>query len=242
MNDYAVGVPQALGPTSSPTFAGLTITGTATFASTVTATGQFLAGDGSAAAPSYSFASDTAQGMFRTTAGFLGFADGGAILGGFRTGVGFFVCGGGSISFTASTTDLSSSSLDLYRDASDVFAQRRATNSQEFRLYDTYTDASNYRRLGFSWTGGITQILPATAGTGTAGLNGLDVGYSGTKLLRFATANATLFGLNLLFGLSSIGQGIASGAIAWDAHLGGFAAGLVLFSLFDPVQPTPRSP
>ena len=41
------------------------------------------------------------------------------------------------------------------------------------------------------------------------------------------------FGVNLIFGISGVGSGVASGAIAWDAHLGGFAAGLLLFSLFD---------
>ncbi len=43
------------------------------------------------------------------------------------------------------------------------------------------------------------------------------------------------FGVNLLFGLGGVGAGIASGAIAWDAHIGGFVAGLLLFPLFDPV-------
>ncbi len=44
------------------------------------------------------------------------------------------------------------------------------------------------------------------------------------------------FGLNLLFGIGTISQGITSGAIAWDAHIGGFFAGLLLFPLFDPVR------
>jgi membrane associated rhomboid family serine protease len=42
------------------------------------------------------------------------------------------------------------------------------------------------------------------------------------------------FGLNLIFGLTG-GAGLAEGAVAWDAHLGGFLAGLLLFRLFDPV-------
>jgi len=42
------------------------------------------------------------------------------------------------------------------------------------------------------------------------------------------------FGLNLLFGLDVVSLGIDQ-PIAWQAHIGGFAAGLVLFSLFDPV-------
>ncbi len=48
------------------------------------------------------------------------------------------------------------------------------------------------------------------------------------------------FGLNLLFGIGSIGLPGAEQSIAWEAHIGGFVAGLLLFPLFDPVpaQPT----
>lgn len=46
------------------------------------------------------------------------------------------------------------------------------------------------------------------------------------------------FVVNLIFGLTS-GAGLASGAVAWDAHIGGFVAGLLLFRFFDPV---PRAP
>jgi membrane associated rhomboid family serine protease len=42
------------------------------------------------------------------------------------------------------------------------------------------------------------------------------------------------FGLNLLFGLTGIGSTGAEQSIAWQAHVGGFVAGLLLFSLFDP--------
>jgi membrane associated rhomboid family serine protease len=48
------------------------------------------------------------------------------------------------------------------------------------------------------------------------------------------------FGLNLLFGIGSIGLPGGEQSIAWQAHIGGFVAGLLLFPLFDPVpaQPT----
>ena len=47
---------------------------------------------------------------------------------------------------------------------------------------------------------------------------------------------AVWFGVNLIFGVGSIAIGAEEGAsIAWQAHIGGFFAGLVLFSLFDPV-------
>jgi membrane associated rhomboid family serine protease len=41
------------------------------------------------------------------------------------------------------------------------------------------------------------------------------------------------FGVNLVFGLTAAGTGLVNGAVAWDAHLGGFLAGLILFALFD---------
>jgi membrane associated rhomboid family serine protease len=43
------------------------------------------------------------------------------------------------------------------------------------------------------------------------------------------------FGLNLLFGLGSISMVGEGQTIAWEAHIGGFLAGLLLFSIFDPV-------
>jgi membrane associated rhomboid family serine protease len=40
--------------------------------------------------------------------------------------------------------------------------------------------------------------------------------------------------------MGSVAIGAEPGSIAWQAHIGGFVAGLVLFSLFDPVPRTPR--
>jgi membrane associated rhomboid family serine protease len=48
------------------------------------------------------------------------------------------------------------------------------------------------------------------------------------------------FGLNLLFGTGVVGMPGVEQTIAWEAHIGGFLVGLVLFSLFDPVPPAPR--
>jgi len=46
------------------------------------------------------------------------------------------------------------------------------------------------------------------------------------------------FGMNIVFGLSGLPIGEEGATVAWEAHIGGFLAGLVLFPLFDPV---PRS-
>jgi membrane associated rhomboid family serine protease len=57
---------------------------------------------------------------------------------------------------------------------------------------------------------------------------------------------AVWFGINILFGLGSFpltGMG-AGQVVAWQAHIGGFLAGLILFSWFDPVpdEPLPSPP
>lgn len=54
---------------------------------------------------------------------------------------------------------------------------------------------------------------------------------------RVLTFLAVWFGLNLLFGLASLPFLEEDQAVAWQAHLGGFLAGLLLFSIFDPVDP-----
>jgi membrane associated rhomboid family serine protease len=51
---------------------------------------------------------------------------------------------------------------------------------------------------------------------------------------------AVWFGLNLLFGLGSVSITGNEQPVAWQAHVGGFIAGLVLFSLFDPVRSVPE--
>lgn len=52
------------------------------------------------------------------------------------------------------------------------------------------------------------------------------------------------FGLNLLFGLGSLGLDGSDQTTAWQAHIGGFLAGLFAFSAFDPVRaaPAPEQP
>jgi membrane associated rhomboid family serine protease len=62
----------------------------------------------------------------------------------------------------------------------------------------------------------------------------LSVALRDRRILAFLFA---WFGLNLLVGIIGI-VGVEE-SIAWQAHIGGFLAGLVLFSLFDPVRQSP---
>ena len=52
---------------------------------------------------------------------------------------------------------------------------------------------------------------------------------------RFLMFLAAWIGLNALFGFGSVPIGGEGQEIAWQAHIGGFVAGLLLFNTFDPV-------
>jgi membrane associated rhomboid family serine protease len=58
----------------------------------------------------------------------------------------------------------------------------------------------------------------------------LTVALRNPRVLAFL---AVWFGLNLLFGLGSVSLTGDDQSIAWEAHVGGFLAGLLLFSAFD---------
>jgi membrane associated rhomboid family serine protease len=56
--------------------------------------------------------------------------------------------------------------------------------------------------------------------------------------VRFLLFLGVWMGLNALFGLGAVSFGNEAGQlIAWQAHIGGFLAGLVLFTAFDPAVP-----
>lgn len=56
-----------------------------------------------------------------------------------------------ALSWSSSIPGGPNTDLALYRDAADTLAQRRSTNAQTFRVYNTYTDASNYERGSVGW-------------------------------------------------------------------------------------------
>jgi membrane associated rhomboid family serine protease len=74
---------------------------------------------------------------------------------------------------------------------------------------------------GLQWRGNMH--LPAVP---------LLVALRDVRVLAFL---AVWLGLNLLFGLGSLPLLGNDQAVAWQAHVGGFLAGLVLFRFFDPV-------
>jgi hypothetical protein len=85
-------------------------------------------------------------------------------------GAGFIVASARTFGWSSSSTfnySVGTVDLRLERDAAGTLAQRNSTNAQTFRLYNTFTDASNYERLGINWGSNIVSIAPEAAGTGT---------------------------------------------------------------------------
>jgi len=67
----------------------------------------------------------------------------------------------------------------ILRDTANTLAQRNGTASQTFRLYNTYTDASNYERLSFNWDTNVFKIKSEAGGTGT--VRGIQLGSAATE-------------------------------------------------------------
>jgi hypothetical protein len=77
---------------------------------------------------------------------------------------------------TWGSSGVSGVDLIVARDAADTLAQRRTTNPQTFRIYNTYTDASNYERGFMRWTSNVLQIGTEKGGTGSVRTIGINVG------------------------------------------------------------------
>jgi len=84
----------------------------------------------------------------------------------------------------------------LYEDAANTLALRNGANEQAFRLYNTYTDASNYERGVFAWSGNVLKLGTEKAGTGTA--RALELQTDGTTRVTIATNGVTTFASNIL--------------------------------------------
>jgi hypothetical protein len=72
--------------------------------------------------------------------------------------------------FTSQLSLTANNDTNLFRDAANTLAQRNGTNAQTFRLYGTFTDASNARRLDItSTTAGVFTLTATGVGTGASG-------------------------------------------------------------------------
>ncbi len=93
-----------------------------------------------------------------------------------------------SVSWSSGEPDAASGDTFILRDAANTLAQRNGANAQTKRLYGTYTDASNYRRVALAMTtAGVASLKPEGAGTGASGnvihISGLPTSNPGPGIL-----------------------------------------------------------
>jgi hypothetical protein len=85
-----------------------------------------------------------------------------------------------SLSWGSSADGPATADTILVRDAANTLAQRNGVNAQTFRLYNTFTDASNYERGFMRWSSNTLEIGTENAGTGAS------------RALRFYSANGSV--------------------------------------------------
>jgi hypothetical protein len=133
-------------------------------------------------------------------------------FGGFANG--FFAAGdavianqGAYIGFAATNNQTTlGADVKLFRDADNTLALRNSTAPQTFRVYNTYTDASNYERGGMAWIGGALHVgVLGTAGAG-----------SPTRALQFVVNNGAA-----VWNISTGGHFLTNGDNAYDIGASG---------------------
>ena len=89
---------------------------------------------------------------------------------GFSDGVnGVRIDGLRSIGFVNGHAIAASPDVRLWRDAAATLALRDGVNAHTLRLYNTFTDASNYQRLEMGWNTSTALVMNTGAGTGADG-------------------------------------------------------------------------
>lgn len=144
-------------------------------------------GNGTAVAPSYSFASNTGTGLF-ISGNSVRVSRSGTVqaqIGGGTQGIINLPATGG-IGWTADA-DVVTVDTFLLRDAANTLAQRNGTNNQVFRMYGKYANSgTDYERLNLSSNGSSFDIFAQSGGTGVN--RPLRLGVNGSVMWQINTS------------------------------------------------------
>jgi hypothetical protein len=97
----------------------------------------------------------------------------------------------------------------LFRGAAATLDQRNGTNAQTFRIYNTFTDTSNYERGFMRWASNVLRIGTEKAGTGTA--RSLELQTDGTTRLTIGTTGTITHSFSDSAGSFSVENSAAMG-------------------------------
>lgn len=134
---------------------------------TLNASGQLLVGDTTGSLPQLSFGAASSSGFRRSGNNII--AQVGISNDFLFSDTGLTTRSDFAFKFSSSTDATATADVILLRDAAaGVLALRNSTNAQTFRVYNTYTDASNFERAEVQWSGNLFQVNTTAAGSGTA--------------------------------------------------------------------------
>lgn len=111
---------------------------------------------------------------------------------------------------TATTNTDATTDTNLVCDGAGIIAQRNGTNAQEFRLYGTFTDASNYERGFWRYSAGNSAYELGSEQAGTGGARNVRLLRDGVE--HVALNGAVQLGRNLIFSTDNTYDLGASGA------------------------------
>jgi hypothetical protein len=126
------------------------------------------------------------------------------------TGGGVRIAGSREFGWVSDANSANGGTFDtkLVRDASDTVAQRNGTTAQTFRVYRTFTDASNYTRFFVNTNASGSKIAFGTERAGTGPSPGVDFIVNGTKMLDFNAGAVDIYmtGRSLTWGTANSGE------------------------------------
>jgi hypothetical protein len=102
---------------------------------------------------------------------------------------GFINSSDGIFGFSSAATPNNPGGADLrlFRDAANTLAQRNGANAQAFRVYNTYTDASNYERFAVDWSSNVVRLGTQAEGSGSARavrIGSFEIGGGGSATIQ----------------------------------------------------------
>lgn len=144
---------------------------------------RLRAGDGSASAPSISFASQPTMGFSRPSTDVLAISLAGAVVHQFATTYYWIKSDSAQLALGVA------GDVTLFRDAPNILALRNNTSAQALRVFNTYGNGgADYERGEIVWSGNILGLYSRSGGAGAA--RAMEVGTIGAASLSLLSAGA----------------------------------------------------
>lgn len=148
--------------------------------------GQARGADGLINAPTYAWDGDSQTGFWRAGSGEVKYSSAGTATLEFNSH-GISLPSASTLGWSSTSNPGATEDIRLFRDAAGVLALRDTVNAQTMRIYNTFTDSSNYEALNIQWAGNAMLIRTTQVGTGVA--RALKIGTVGLNNLVFHTNN-----------------------------------------------------